>query len=299
MVDVDLLYLPLRFIENKWLYLTGYVVIYFLKHQSVKRLSFRVEALEKEVFKKTQMNIEQDTARNSSSRFRYKPDKIVVHWTGIGGLESSKNWFKSKNNLISSAHYIVEDERILQMVPENRTAWHTGNWLANLTSIGIEISATEDRPVSDASYKTVVELIIDIHRRTGIAIDALHRHNEYKTTRCPGTIDFDRIKREIQLVLQPKDESSIPAPSINEKYSFSINLEPKNKYQKEVVEVQKFLIAYGYMLPIPENEYGWYGKKTQAAIDTFQKQNNIIASEKYYGWWYDKTRAKANTFIRK
>lgn len=75
--------------------------------------------------------------------------------------------------------------------------------------------------------------------------------------------------------------------------SFLENLEPSQERRDEVGRVQDYLIAKGYM-ESPGGNRGFYGPKTQAAIDRFQKEHGIMASPKYFGWWYDRTREEAN-----
>lgn len=72
---------------------------------------------------------------------------------------------------------------------------------------------------------------------------------------------------------------------------FEVNLAPSQTYNAEVERVQKFL-----KMPDLGTQYGYYGKKTQAAVDTFQKSHGILGATEY-GWWYDKTRDAANTLL--
>jgi peptidoglycan hydrolase-like protein with peptidoglycan-binding domain len=73
---------------------------------------------------------------------------------------------------------------------------------------------------------------------------------------------------------------------------FVRDLKPSQERSDEVARMQKFLSKKGY-LSIASDEYGYYGKKTQAAIDKFQKANGIPKASQY-GWWYPKTREAAN-----
>ena len=79
-----------------------------------------------------------------------------------------------------------------------------------------------------------------------------------------------------------------PAPAA----PFKQNLSPLAGYRSEVERVQRFLESKGYP-SAGAGEYGYYGKKTQSAVDGFQKANGIPKASKY-GWWYDATRNAAN-----
>jgi hypothetical protein len=72
-------------------------------------------------------------------------------------------------------------------------------------------------------------------------------------------------------------------------------------YNVEVARIQSYLIDKGHMLKSDLDwngqtgaGSGWYGKKTSAAVDRFQKAKGIKALPQYFGWWYDKTREAAN-----
>lgn len=74
---------------------------------------------------------------------------------------------------------------------------------------------------------------------------------------------------------------------------FETNLEPSQSFNEEVGRVQDYLVAKKFM-ENPGEQRGYYGPKTQKAVDAFQKAHGIQASAKYFGYWYDKTRAAAN-----
>ena len=86
----------------------------------------------------------------------YAVDKIVIHHWGADGqtFDSVVGWFTNPN-CGTSAHYVVEDRKVACMVNLYDTAYHAGDWFANLSSIGIEC-----RPeMSDGDLETVCELV--------------------------------------------------------------------------------------------------------------------------------------------
>lgn len=119
--------------------------------------------------------------------------KIVIHWI-VGNLASADAVFKKVGGG-TSAHYGVEDDQVHQYVEEQYTAYHAGNYAVNQESIGIEHSASPDRPASEATYKTSGELIYQISKRHNIPLDRQHiiKHSEVKATQCPGTMDLDKL----------------------------------------------------------------------------------------------------------
>src|SRR5699024_142465 len=80
----------------------------------------------------------------------------------------------------SSAHYVVSDGLVTQIVDESNAAWHAGNNQGNGTTIGIEW-----RPEMTAGdWATLVELCADIERRRGYMKH--YRQKDWKNTACPG-----------------------------------------------------------------------------------------------------------------
>src|SRR3990167_8874773 len=126
---------------------------------------------------------------------RKKIDRIVVHWFGVGTLESANQRFQKPDN--SSAHYGISNKTVWQWVYEDKVAYHAGNYAMNQRSIGIEHDAgiNPAHDLSEASYRTSCELIHDICRRYSIPMDREHiiGHKEVKPTQCPGTIDINRL----------------------------------------------------------------------------------------------------------
>lgn len=90
--------------------------------------------------------------------------------------------------------------------------------------------------------------------------------------------------------IDPAPVDTIPAFT-----PFEVNLEPSQTYSDEVKRMQSFLITQGLFTDQGTNN-GYYGPKTQKAVDAFQKAHGIASATKF-GWWYDKTREVANSII--
>ena len=97
----------------------------------------------------------------------------------------------------TSAHYVVQgrdqnfkaDRRVACIVDPDDTAYHAGNWTANLTNIGIEC-----RPFpTDADYDVIAELVAKLRKVYGDV--PLYPHKHWTATACPGEIDVARIDR--------------------------------------------------------------------------------------------------------
>ena len=121
-------------------------------------------------------------------------DRVVVHWFGVGTLESANTRFQSATNGVS-AHYGISSDIIWQWVKEEHVAYHAGVYTMNQRSIGIEHDATTTKNPTEETYKTSGQLVREICQKHNIPIDREHiiGHKEIKATQCPGVMDIDKI----------------------------------------------------------------------------------------------------------
>lgn len=150
----------------------------------------------------------------------YAKDMIVLHWWDLPSkrpqFDGVVSWFLDARSGVS-IHYMVEANRVLQMVKEKDMAYHAGHLPTNRRSIGIEINPR----LSDGDYQTAAEVIADIWKRRGKL--PLRRHGEFTETQCPGTLDVGRLQRLAEAlysgkatatpVSAPKPSAPKPAPS--------------------------------------------------------------------------------------
>ena len=136
----------------------------------------------------------------------YAVDKIVIHHWGADGqtFDSVVGWFTNPN-CGTSAHYVVEDRKVACMVNLYDTAYHAGDWFANLSSIGIEC-----RPeMSDGDLETVCELVAYLYGVYGEL--PIYPHKYFSRTACPGRYDakLDYIRQRALEILngESKEES--------------------------------------------------------------------------------------------
>lgn len=101
----------------------------------------------------------------------------------------------------TSAHYVAQgvdqrgniDRRVACIVDPDDTAYHAGNWAANLSTIGIEC-----RPHPTAEdYDVIGELVADLRVRYGHL--PLYEHRHWTATECPGTWSLRRIEDRAQV----------------------------------------------------------------------------------------------------
>jgi N-acetylmuramoyl-L-alanine amidase CwlA len=126
--------------------------------------------------------------------YRKTIDRVVLHWFGIGDIESANSRFLNPNARVS-AHYGISDVLVYQWVKENEVAWHAGNYPMNQRSIGIEHDATTIKNATEKTYQTAGQLLREVCERYNIPLDREHiiKHSEVSATQCPGTLDVDKI----------------------------------------------------------------------------------------------------------
>lgn len=184
-----------------------------------------------------------------SGRSGNKIDKIVLHWI-VGKLSAADAVFNNPDRQVS-AHYGIGHTTIHQYVREEDTAYHAGNLTVNRQSIGIEHEGGPDLPISEDTHKTSIELVTDICRRYNIPADRQHilKHSEIKATQCPGTLDIDRIIREVQIRLDKFTQDNV-----------KILTDQIEKLQGQISQTQKAL------------------SEVEAERDTFRKERDQALS---------------------
>ena len=116
-----------------------------------------------------------------SNGVQYSVDKIIIHHWGAEGqsFDGVCAWFENPA-CQTSAHYVVENGRVACLVNLSDTAYHAGDWGANLTSVGIEC-----RPeMSDGDLETVCELVAYLYKVYGEL--PIYGHKDFSPTACPG-----------------------------------------------------------------------------------------------------------------
>lgn len=99
---------------------------------------------------------------------------LIIHYTASMGIDSPISWFKDRRSKVS-AHYVIgRDGRVVQMVPEDKVAWHAGRSAmdpyneppkelnVNSFSIGIELVGTMDSGFTDKQLAALYDLAAHI-----------------------------------------------------------------------------------------------------------------------------------------
>lgn len=129
----------------------------------------------------------------TSGRSGKKINKIVIHHNaGNLTVQGCYNTWQTRE---ASAHYQVESSgKIGQLVWDKDTAWHAGDWNANLTSIGIEHADITANPwkISEACLDNGAHLVAALCKYYGLGEPTWKKnvfpHSYFSSTGCPASL---------------------------------------------------------------------------------------------------------------
>lgn len=132
---------------------------------------------------------------NKYSRSTEKQNKIeyiVVHWVGNANTSAinNRNYFENlriTKKTQASAHYIIGlNGEILQCIPDNEVAFHSGNYSMNRKSIGIENCHPDwTGKFNDTTHNSLYELCVFLCQKYGLNADNIIRHYDVTGKDCP------------------------------------------------------------------------------------------------------------------
>lgn len=123
---------------------------------------------------------------------------IVIHYTANDGDTAigNANYFSSPNRN-ASAHYFVDETRIVQAVKDTDTAWHCGTsgkyyhlTCRNNNSLGVELCSRKQQGTNSYYFKeetisNAVELVRFLMEKYNISIENIVRHYDVTHKICP------------------------------------------------------------------------------------------------------------------
>ena len=130
------------------------------------------------------------TRHFTAGRSGYNINKIVLHHNA--GDLTIRDCYNVWQNREASAHYQVESSgRIGQLVWDNNTAWHAGDWIVNCSSIGIE-HANRGDSMTDEVIENGAHLVAGLCKYYGLGRPAwgvnVFGHSNFAPTACPGAL---------------------------------------------------------------------------------------------------------------
>lgn len=155
-------------------------------------------------------------------------DKITIHhMAGDLSVETCGNLFAKPSYEASSNYGIGSDGRVGLYVDEGDRAWASASPSNDNRAVNIEVAndATGgDWPVSDAAYRKLIDLCVDICQRNGIkalnytggADGNLTEHRMFTATACPGPYLHKRMGRIAAEVSNRLNKTSHPSEIVTQ-----------------------------------------------------------------------------------
>jgi N-acetylmuramoyl-L-alanine amidase CwlA len=138
-------------------------------------------------------------------------EEIILHCSEFPGLDVNRviesfNKNKYKDSLSTSVHYIIGlNGEVVEIIPDDEVAYHSGNKLVNRKSIGIEcIHEDAEGSFSYATYNSLIELLADLMKKHNLnPLTDIKRHYDITGKSCPKyyveyPLEFEKIKRDVQ-----------------------------------------------------------------------------------------------------
>ncbi|MEC1546387.1 N-acetylmuramoyl-L-alanine amidase [Bacillus halotolerans] len=153
---------------------------------------------------------------------------ITIHNTANDASAANEISYMIGNTSSTSFHFAVDDKEVIQGLPLNRNAWHTGdgtNGTGNRKSIGVEICYSKSGgPKYKAAEKLAIKFVAQLLKERGWGIDRVRKHQDWNGKYCPHRIlsegRWDEVKDAIESELKglggetsSKSSSSAPKAS--------------------------------------------------------------------------------------
>lgn len=119
------------------------------------------------------------------------PKYITIHNTYNDASANNEALYHNRNDNQVSFHYAVDDVEIVQVIPDNRNAWHCGDGRGNgnMKSIGIEICYSKS---GGAKYvkaeENAVQLTAYLLKKHGLKVVDIRQHYDWSGKNCPHRI---------------------------------------------------------------------------------------------------------------
>ena len=125
--------------------------------------------------------IQEQLLKNNRPGTIIAPRGIVVHDTDDPGATAQNlhDYWNTSPQAQASAHYVIDWDSIIRLIPENEKAWHAGKTANNLyLSFEMCVPASHDAVKFQAVWDKAVWLTADILKRHNWSIDVLFTHND-------------------------------------------------------------------------------------------------------------------------
>lgn len=201
------------------------------------------------------------------------PEFIVVHNTYNDASARNEIAYMISNSSETSFHYAIDDQQIVQGIPENRNAWHASDgWKGsgNRKGIAVEICFSEsggERFI--AAEKLAARFIAMKLKEKGWGIDRVRKHQDFSGKDCPHrtiAMGWERFVDMVRKEMEDKPAEKFPMLPLLRNGSRGVS----------VKAMQLLLIGYGYSCG-GYGADGIFGTATDSAVRGFQKDMGLAA----------------------
>lgn len=161
---------------------------------------------------------------------------ITIHNTTNTSLQATTNEFRRKESF-KSAHLVVSNDKIVQVVPKGNTAFTNGTHEANYEGFTIEF-------LDDVTDDRYVEVLKKVTRALGVNEIKLHRN--WVATQCPYKISDQKFKEILDKVFDrvvekvaDNQQLTTTQPTINQQST--VEEKPKKETRKLTEEELKIM----------------------------------------------------------
>lgn len=150
--------------------------------------------------------------------YKMHPIGISVHNTDNSAPARNEIAYMRRNNLYVSFHYAIDEAEIVQGIPEDRNAWHSGDGQGpgNMQHIGIEICYSAiGGDLFDKAERNAAKFIAYKLQEYGWTIANVKKHQDFDGKYCPSltlTKGWQRFLDMIQAELDALKTGFVDVP---------------------------------------------------------------------------------------
>ncbi|RDY83889.1 N-acetylmuramoyl-L-alanine amidase [Bacillus amyloliquefaciens] len=152
------------------------------------------------------------------------PEYITIHNTANDACAANEISFMTGNPESTSYHFAVDDKEVIQGIPLDRNAWHSGdgtNGTGNRKSIGVEICYSKSGgPRYKAAEALAIKFVAQLLKERGWGVDKIRKHQDWNGKYCPHRIlsegRWDQVKAAIAAELERLGGEKVPSSAKTE-----------------------------------------------------------------------------------
>lgn len=193
-------------------------------------------------------NLVAESKRELKCPYSMDAKYITFHNTANDASADAEIRYMIGNTSSTSYHFAVDDKEVVQGIPTDRNAWHTGDGSGvnsgNRTSIGVEVCYSKSGGAKyKAAEKLAIKFIAQLLKERGWGVDRVRKHQDWSGKYCPHRVlaedRWEEVKADIAAELKAlggKSTSSSSAKKSAPKASGSTYTVKKGDTLSEIAE---------------------------------------------------------------